>query len=146
MAEYRQTDKKGVASMAKITDPIPEQDLPFEIQGIIKRANCRGQDYAAIYADMPTPPPEWIAEQAELYANAKAAWDRIAPWKKIRWSLCAIAKWGDAVTVSGATGYSGFTLYVKCWLEQKPEPDKQPLSPCSARATDPGANPWNYQP
>lgn len=146
MAEYSRTEKKGLNRMAKITNPIPQNELPYEIQGIIKRSICRGVEYAALFADMPTPPPEWIAEQIALYEQAKAAWARIAPWKKIRWSLCAISTWGDAITVEGATGYSGYTLYLKCWLEQKPDPDKQPISPCSARVTDPDASPWDYQP
>lgn len=132
--------------MAKRIDPIPVIDLPPEFAKVVRYFSYNGINIAAFNAGNPTPPPEWIAEQVALFNAANAAWQRINTWKKSRWSLCAIRTYGDALTLTGAIGYSGYSLFVKCWLEQRPENDKQPISPCSARVTDPFASPWNYQP
>jgi hypothetical protein len=101
---------------------------------------------AAHNIPLPQLTPEQIAEIQALLLAAQAAWDALHTWKKVRWSLCAIRTYGDATTLKGAAGYSGYSVYIKAYLEQRTEPGKQPISPCSARATDPGASPWNYQP
>lgn len=132
--------------MAKRIDPIPNNELPEGWQKVMRLFTVNNINIAAFAAEMPTPSPEWIAEQVALYENATAAWNRLHTWKKTRWSLCAISQWEGGGYLNGTLGYSGFTLYVKCWIEQQPEPDKQPISPCSARVTDPLASPWNYQP
>jgi hypothetical protein len=132
--------------MAKRIDPFPDNTLPPEFAKAVRYFTINSINIAAFAAKMPTPSPEWIAAQTLLYQNASAAWDRLHTWKKTRWTLCAISQWEGIGYLNGTLGYSGFTLYLKCWLEQQPEADKQPISPCSARVTDPGASPWNYQP
>lgn len=132
--------------MAKRIEPYPESDTPENFNNIVGTIVLNGVAVARQYVAPPEQSPEYIAEQTALYEAAKASWAVLHTWKKVRWSLCAINTYGDPVLLTGASGYSGYSLYVKCWLEQKPEPGKQPISPCSARATDPGASPWNYQP
>lgn len=132
--------------MAKRIDPYPATDTPEEFKEIVSTIVLNGVSVARQYVPPPEQDPAYLAEQSVLYQNAVAAWQRLHTWKKVRWSLCAISTWGDPDTLQGGTGYSGFSLYVREWLDQKPEADKQPISPCSARATDPDANPWNYQP
>lgn len=132
--------------MAKRYSPFPLADLPDGFKKVVRAFVLRGQPVAVYNAEMPTPSPEWLAEQTELYNNAVAAWNRLKTWKKTRWSLCAYSHYGSISPSAGVNGYSGFTLYVNEWLVQKPDPDKQPISPCSARVTDPDASPWNYQP
>jgi hypothetical protein len=132
--------------MAKRYDPFPIDELPPEFAKVARIFSYNNINIAAFAAAMPTPSPEWIAEQITLFTNASAAWARLATWKKSRWSICALTTWEGTEYLQGITGYSGYTLYLKCWLEQKPDADKQPISPCSARVTDPFASPWNYQP
>lgn len=132
--------------MARIYDPIPISEIPPEFANVVRRYKIRGLEISAYAEPMPTPPQEWINEQIEFFEQAAGAWERLHTWKKVRWSICAINTYGDPDTLSGAPGYSGKSLYIKCWLEQKPEANKQPISPCSARVTDPDASPWNYQP
>jgi len=132
--------------MAKRFFPFPIDDLPPDFARIVRAFTIRGINIAAYNAELPEPSPEWIAEQIELFNAAKAAWARLHTWKKTRWSLCALSTWAGGGPSEGTSGFSGYTLYVKCWLEQKPDPEKQPISPCSARVTDPDASPWNYQP
>jgi hypothetical protein len=127
-------------------DPLPADQIPEGFSEVVRQANSSQGNIARYAAPMPTPSEATIAEQSELYTNATAAWERISAWKKVRWSLCAIRTYGDPGTLTGAGGMSGMSLYIKCWLEQRPEADKQPISPCSARVTDPLASPWNYQP
>lgn len=132
--------------MAKRFEPFNLGNLGDLFKKTVRAFDYRGQPIARLAVNMPEPSPEWIAEQTLLYSNAKAAWDRLATWKKTRWTLCAYTTWGDGGFLRGSLGYSGFSLYVREWLTQKPASDKQPISPCSARVTDPDASPWNYQP
>lgn len=132
--------------MAKRINPYPSNETPPEFKKIVTSFITNGVLAARQFVQPPAQSPEYLAEQSQLYQDAIAAWGRLHTWKRVRWSLCAISKWGEPDTLMGANGYSGFSLYVQCWLEQKPLSDKQPISPCSARATDPDANPWNYQP
>lgn len=132
--------------MAKRFFPLPAADIPPDFKLAVRTYTLNDQDIAKYAADMPAPSPETIAEMQMLYAQADLQWSRLNTWKKTRWTLCAIKTWGNIATMQGAAGYSGYSLYIKTWLEQRPESDKQPISPCSARVTDPEASPWNYQP
>lgn len=132
--------------MAKRIDPYPATATPDNFDQIVGTIVINGVSVARQYVAPPEQSPEYIAEQNALYTAAKASWSVLHTWKKVRWSLCAIATYGNASTVTGDSGYSGYSLYIKSWLEQKPLTGKQPISPCSARVTDPLASPWNYQP
>lgn len=132
--------------MAKRIDPFPVSTVPENFKTTVRAYLLNGINVAKLAVDMPAPSAEWLAEQLVHYNNAKAAWTRLATWKKTRWSLCAIATWGNLATITGKSGYSGYSLYIKSWLEQMPPATGQPISPCSARVTDPTASPWNYQP
>jgi hypothetical protein len=132
--------------MAKRIEPFPDDEIPQSFKEAVTSFDLRGILIARKFVPLPALTPEQIAEQTAIYEAAKASWAVLHTWKKVRWSLCAIATYGDPSAVKGAPGYSGYSLYIKCWLEQQTETGKQPISPCSARATDPGASPWNYQP
>jgi hypothetical protein len=132
--------------MAKITSPFSPGYLTDIYKKVVRSYELGSDDIAKFAAEMPTPSPEWIAEQSTLFTDAQAAWSRLATWKKVRWSLCAINTYGDPTTITGIKGQSGYTMYIRSWLEQKPAADHQPISPCSARVTDPDASPWDYQP
>ena len=132
--------------MAKRFDPYPVVDTPAGFGAVVRSYALAGVEVAKFAAAMPTMTPEQIAAMTQRYVDGAAAWNRLATWKKTRWTMCAIFTYGDFATLVGAAGMSGYTLYLKCWLEQQPAADHQPISPCSARATDPGASPWNYQP
>lgn len=132
--------------MAKIISPLPIGDLPAGFAEMVKVYGLGTLTIAARNIPLPQLTPEQIAEIRALMLAAQAAWDGLATWKKVRWSLCAIRTYGDAATLKGATGYSGYSVYMQAYLEQRTEAGKQPISPCSARATDPDASPWNYQP
>lgn len=132
--------------MAKRFSPFPTADLPDNFAKAVKTFLFRGQPVAAAATQILAPSPEWLAEQAVLYENALNGWKGLKTWKKTRWTLCALSTFGTGDYMIGISGYSGFTLYVGEWLKQKTEAGKQPISPCSARVTDPDASPWNYQP
>ncbi len=132
--------------MAKRTDPITDPVLSPLFAKIATVRDTNGINTARI---RPPIPEEWLAYmelESELRAHIKAGWDALAGWKRYRWALCA---WRKGIPTDPATGYpgwSGFTLYTKMWREQHTEPGKQPISPCSRRATDPDADPWDYTP
>lgn len=132
--------------MALRTDPFPTSEELTGFRQAARAFTVNGRHIARRAVNPPSPSAEHIAAQIQLFIEATAAWSRLAAWKQIRWTVCAITTWGDPVTLNGALGYGGMTLYMKCWLEQKPAADHQPISPCSARVTDPLASPWNFQP
>lgn len=132
--------------MAKRFEPYPPDEVPESFSKSVTIVTLNGVSVARRFAPTPELTPEQIAEQTALYEAAKASWSVLHTWKKVRWSICAIATYGDFPYMKGTPGYSGYSLYLKCWLEQGTESGKQPISPCSARATDPDASPWNYQP
>lgn len=132
--------------MAKRIDPFPAATTPPEFNKVVRAYILNGIEIAKEAVAMPVPTEATLAELRLMYSNALAAWERLHTWKKLRWSLCAISTYGDIGTITGVRGHSGYSLYIQCWLEQNPEADKQPISPCSARVTDPLASPWNYQP
>lgn len=132
--------------MAKRFEPFPSEEIPVGFDAVVGVIEINGVSVARRFIVPVGPGEEYLAEQAALYQAAIDSWSVLHTWKKVRWSLCAISIWGDIDLLKGANGYSAFSLYAKCWLEQKPLPGKQPISPCSARVTDPDASPWNYQP
>lgn len=132
--------------MAIRINPLPQSKIPANFKATVRAYLLNGVNVARLAVDTPQFTAEWIAEQIVNYNNAVAAWARLHTWKKTRWSLCAIKTWGSLATLKGKTGYSGYTLYIQCWLEQAPPATGQPISPCSDRVTNPLASPWNYQP
>jgi len=78
--------------------------------------------------------------------HAKLGWNALSGWKKYRWALCAWRKGLASKPPVGWSGWSGMTLYFQCRVEQNTPADKQPISPCSERVTNPDASPWDYQP
>lgn len=78
--------------------------------------------------------------------DAGAAWDRLKFWKRVRWSLCAAHIWATLPHLADSQPLSGRALYQGEFLTQETEPGKQPISPCSRRATDPAASPWDWTP
>lgn len=132
--------------MAKRISPFSSDDTPENFGAVVRTYSFGNVDIAAYAATMPTLTPEQLADIAARFTAAAASWAVLHTWKKVRWSLCAITTYGDAITLQGAQGWSGYSLYIKSYMQQHTEAGKQPISPCSARATDPGASPWNYQP
>lgn len=108
----------------------------------------RGRDYmrAQKYHPLEGLTGPALEEMKARLSACATAWARLHTWKRTRWTACAYAHWGDLAEWQGVKGIGGYTLYVKCWLEQGTEPDKQPISPCSARALNPEENAHNYQP
>lgn len=146
MGTNRAYENWVIYKMAIRINPLPAAQVPAEFKTVVRAYLLNGVDIAKLAVDMPTASAEWIAEQLVNYNNAKAAWARLHTWKKTRWSLCAIKTWGNLANLKGQSGYSGYSLYIQCWLDQVPPANGQPISPCSARVTDPNASPWNYQP
>lgn len=146
MGKSRQIRDRGLDRMAKRFDPFPSNETPSNFSKAVTAYEINGINIAKKFVALPELSPEELAVITAKLEAAKASWSVLHTWKKVRWSLCAISTYGDISIVKGASGYSGYSLYVKSWLEQDTETGKQPISPCSARATDPSANPWNYQP
>jgi len=132
--------------MAKRFDPYPVSQYPKGLLNLMRAYFVHGSFLAAANGYKPRLTPLQIKALVKLYTDAADAWARLATWKKTRWSICALSTYGNPDTMTGKKGMSGYSLYTKCWIEQKPAADHQPISPCSARMTDPGASPWNYQP
>jgi len=132
--------------MAIRINPFPADQIPANFKAVVRAYLINGVDVAKLSVNMPTASAEYLAAQLLNYQNALAAWSKLKTWKKTRWSLCAIKTFGSLATLKGKSGYSGYTLYIQSWLEQAPPATGQPVSPCSARVTDPLASPWNYQP
>jgi len=132
--------------MAKRFDPFPSDLTPSNFSRAVTAYEINGVNIAKMFVAMPELSPEEIAAITAMLEAAKASWSVLHTWKKVRWSVCALTTYGNESLWKGKSGYSGYSLYIKSWLEQQTESGKQPISPCSARATDPGASPWNYQP
>ena len=132
--------------MVKLFSPIPDDELPPTLRKIARLFVVNGQAIASRSTKRPQVESALYTAQLENYSAAHAAWRKLKTWKKARWTLCAIAQKGNLATLSSVRGGSAYALYLKCWLEQNTPPDKQPISPCSARVTDASANPWDFQP
>lgn len=132
--------------MAKRIMPFNSADTPKAFKKAVFSYKLGDQIIARMATTLPPMTPELMAVFRQLYKNADDSWKGLKTWKKARWTLCAIATWGDITNKKGKSGYSGYSLYIQCWLEQQPQPGKQPISPCSQRVTNPDASPWNYQP
>lgn len=132
--------------MAKIGEPIYAGKLRPLARTIITKRK-QGDILTARFT---TKPNKAMVQQQTIWgpkirANAND-WARLSGWKKFRWSVCA---WKQGIAPDPAIGYvgwSGLTLYWLCRHQQATPPGKQPVSPCSRRATDGGASPWDYTP
>lgn len=106
----------------------------------------RGVFTARITTHRPVKNNPAFAQMMLNNTHAVKGWAALSGWKKYRWSLCAFRKGLASKPPLGWSGWSGMSLYFQCRVEQNTPADKQPISPCSARVTDPDASPWNYQP
>lgn len=132
--------------MAILISPLPERQKVKGYKKTIRLINSKsGQSLRFNDGRSKLDPSQLLALRLKLDA-ANLAWRSIKTWKKMRWSLCAMATFHLPAAPSNAPNYSGYTLFIKSWLEQDTPAGKLPISPCSARATDPNANPWDYTP
>ena len=81
---------------------------------------------------MPANPFTANLARAKLYGQM---WAALRPWKKVRWTACARLR-----------NLTGRALYLQCAYAQNIPGDAQPISPCSRRATDPAASPFDWTP
>ena len=61
--------------------------------------------------------------------------DNLTRYKQTRWHLCGLAR-----------GMTGRNLYIKTARSQDTPINKQPISPCSRRVTNPLASPFDWTP
>lgn len=132
--------------MAKILVPFVSEQDKANFKAVVRAYELNTVLVGRFFTKMPKPTQTTIDEQRILYTNARASWDVLATWKKTRWTLCAFAQLNLPNFQSDPIGFGGYSLYMREWLMQRPAAGKQPISPCSARVTDPNASPWDYQP
>jgi hypothetical protein len=132
--------------MAKIGAPIPNVPLPPSAEGVIIQYAQNGQRLSRKFSPLPAHMRPNMIESGEDFTAAIASWNNLQYWKKIRWSLCAIRTYGNSGTLEGLVSVGGYTLYILSYLDQDCVHGKQPISPCSRRATDPNHNPHDYTP
>lgn len=87
-----------------------------------------------------------LFEASAPVRTARANWANLSRWKKTRWQMCAWVKRFKNEDFIGVGNISGLNLYIKCHIQQGITTDRQPISPCSRRATDPTASPYDYTP
>lgn len=79
-------------------------------------------------------------------SRALASWQQMANWKRDKWQQCAEMGGTPAGDMSMRNGLSGWSLFFREYLAQHIQGTGVPISPCSARATDPLASPFNFTP
>jgi hypothetical protein len=132
--------------MAIVGAPLPPEQIPTDVARTFDRQNKSTAGWARIAGQQRPAPPNVIAEWTAIHAAAVTAWKALAPWKRIRWSICAWRQGNPSAPPAGYIGWSGFSLYWQCWRTQNPPPGHQPISPCARRRTDPGASYWDFTP
>lgn len=143
--------------MVMVGDPVDAGPLQEKVDALLKRGKVGGR---SVIIENPYTGPEgyydedgeWVggmqsweygvAARAEAVANFQS----LSFWKRARWTLCAYRHGVPSNATSGHTGWSGLSLYIKCYFEQKTAAPRHPISPCSRRATSGGASPWDYTP
>lgn len=83
----------------------------------------------------PDAPANAYTAAKDRYDAIAAQWAALDRWKKGRWTLCGLKR-----------RMNGRALYLQCAAEQQTPIGKQPISPCSRRATDPLASPFDFTP
>lgn len=129
MAKLSNPDWSDAPSLRKIADLIK---LP---SGYAARMAQHAQGMAAA---------AFLAKQGE-YAECAVWWGYMTEWKRARWQRCE-------AKLSNRKEASGFWLFWYCWQAQglsqqiAAKGTPYPISPCSRRATNPNASPWDYTP
>ena len=80
-------------------------------------------------------PADAFTENLERAKNYGIKWQYLTKWKQMRWTLCAQLR-----------HMSGRALYLQQAYAQQTPTDKQPISPCSRRVTNPLASPFDWTP
>jgi hypothetical protein len=132
--------------MAKVTQPLPRSQLITGYKSVINNAGNKLKRTARLKNQKSPMNKKELAELRLKLERARISWQRLKLWKKYRWYLCAIKSYGSTVLNKSAKGYGAYTLYIQAYLKQNTLNGKQPISPCSARITDPLASPWDYTP
>lgn len=143
--------------MVKLIGPLPFDQWPANLRAMTFTFTKDGKSYARTMAKNAQQPATFLQQFHPKFLEASAAWNGLKSWKRARWTACALAR-----------ASSGFRLYAAEYIKQRiPSPEwidvtttapdgttttvqvwhqKQPISPCSRRATDPAASPWDYTP
>lgn len=132
--------------MAKITSPIAGTQRTSGFNKVICRTNIGTQQIVRMKSDKNPLSEAQIAEMKIRLAAGLESWNALKTWKKNRWSICAIATFGSLLQYKSAAGHSGYSLYIAEFINQNTPSGKQPVSPCSRRATDINSNPWDFTP
>ena len=143
--------------MAKITQYPPSQHFSPDEQQLIAWEKTLKQDRKIIarnrndtFARRYFAVSEYASEVGKTVAakmlEAGAAWRALKWWKRIRWSLCAAHHWIEMRPEFFTQPSSGYALYQSEYIKQKVLLGKQPVSPCSTRATSEFASPHDYTP
>lgn len=114
-------------------------------KGIIRRAQNGIETARFTTKSIRKHSAEFIQVTAKHH-EALHGWQALSGWKKYRWSLCAWKKGLAEKPPEGWIGWSGMTLYFAERVRQNTPANKQPISPCSRRATNPSADPSDYTP
>jgi hypothetical protein len=132
--------------MAKITTP----DIPPELAqaaAITLRVTTSGaQQYARRWFALPAPDSSTQLRQQARVAACALSWNALRAWKRTRWTICAYRNGVPANAPDGVQNFAGFSLYLRCWIDQNIVSPHEPISPCARRVTDPGASPFDFTP
>jgi hypothetical protein len=143
--------------MAKITGPLPLSTQPANAAQLLARTyqrtswddgattwdddatnwdrSRRGPSRVALNHPGITPTTPRQNDARAVTALWTAQYNQLAGWKRTRWTACAIPR-----------GMGGLQLYLQCATQQNTDIGTQPISPCSRRALDPNASPFDFTP
>ena len=132
--------------MAKMGPPIDPGQLAELAAAYIRR---RGEGQTSTGRKNNPPPQAWLDSgymNGAASRAARAAWNSLKAWKKVRWLRAAQRAGNPANSPDPSRAGSGYALFLACWLTQSDRTTRLPINPCSRRATDSGASPWDYTP
>lgn len=143
--------------MVRVGAPVDAGSLQPQVDALLKRGKVGGRDviierpyvdpqpYQDKYGDWIYPTPRWELG-VEARQLAYSAYYSLSFWKRARWTICAYRHGVPANAPAGVAGWSGLSLYLRCFFAQNIIPPAQPISPCARRVTDATASPWDYTP
>lgn len=132
--------------MAKVGSPLPPEQIPFAVPNWL-------QHQATIYGHRVIWPthqialtPAQTAARNAIFEAIRLKYHSLHPWKRTRWTICAMRHGVHNQQPAGHRGWSGLGLYIWSYLAQATLPHQQPISPCARRTWDPLANPYDWTP
>lgn len=143
--------------MAKTIGPLDPSTWPPGMKNLIFTFTKNGKTYHRAMMAPEGAALSQLAANHHKFSEAAAAWNGLSSWKQVRWLDCAQIK-GKRGFQFYAAEYIRQAIPTPGWIEvTTTAPDgttttatvwhqKQPISPCSRRATDPTASPFDYTP